>query len=74
MANKATETKTATTARGRQLQATVSQDIYDAYEEFHWEARKNTVDIVRDALEDYGVAKGFLVRDEEGKAIPAPKA
>jgi hypothetical protein len=73
MATKATETKTEST-RGRQLQATVSQDIYDAYEEFHWEARKNTVDIVRDALVDYGVAKGFLTVNEDGDAVPTPKA
>jgi len=71
---KATETAPVSSARGRQLQATVSQDIYDAFEEFHWEARKNTVDIVRDALIDYGVAKGFLSSDDEGNVTRVVKA
>jgi hypothetical protein len=72
---KATETAEKTTpARGRQLQATVSQDIYDAYEEYHWEARKNTVDIVRDALIEFGVARGFLTTDGEGNTVATPKA
>lgn len=70
---KATETKTEST-RGRQLQATVSQDIYDAYTEYHWEAKKETVDVVRDALIEHGVSKGFLIINEDGDAVPTPKA
>lgn len=70
---KATETKTET-ARGRQLQATVSQDIYDAYEEYHWDARKPTVDVVREALVEHGISKGFLTRDEEGNVAAVKKA
>lgn len=71
---KATETSTAVTpARGRQLQATVTQDIYDAYNEYHWEARKDVVDLVRDALHDYGVKNGFLTTDAEGNVTVTPK-
>lgn len=73
MARQASETKT-TPARGRQLQATVSQDVYDAYTEYHWEAKKETVDVVRDALIEHGVAKGFLTINDEGEAVPTPKA
>ena len=68
---KATETKSETPARGRQLQATVSQEIYDAYEEFHWTARKPVVDLVRDALIEHGVRQGFLSRDEAGNVTVA---
>ena len=72
---KATEkTETATSARGRQLQATVAQDVYDAYNEYHWEARKDVVDLVRDALIEYGVKHGFLSTDEEGNVTVTPKA
>ena len=64
---KATETQAETTsARGRQLQATVPQDVYDAFEEFHWTARKPVVDIVRDALIEKGVKEGFLSVDGDG--------
>jgi len=69
---KATETKTPT--RGRQLQATVTQDIYDAYNDYHWEAKKETVDVVRDALIEHGVSKGFLTVNEDGEVVPTPKA
>lgn len=65
-----TETVKTTPARGRQLQATVSQDVYDAYEEYHWEARKNTVDIVRDALIAFGVSNNFLTLNAEGETVP----
>lgn len=73
MATKATDNKAAST-RGKQLQATVTNEVHDAFEEYHWEARKNTVDLVRDALHDYGVAKGFLIVSEDGEVIPTPKA
>lgn len=67
MAKQATETETATAStRGRQLQATVPQDVYDAYHEYHWTARKETVDVVRDALIEYGVKNGFLAVGEDG--------
>ena len=72
MANKATE-KTVT-ARGKQLQATVSTEVYDAYQEHHWEARKDTVDLVRDALHEFGVNHGFLTVDENGETVPVVKA
>lgn len=71
MATKATE-KT-TTARGKQLQATVSTEVHDAYVEHHWEARKDTVDLVRDALHEYGINHGFLVTNEEGVVVPKEK-
>lgn len=71
---KATETNTAvTSARGRQLQATVAQDVYDAFNEYHWEARKDVVDLVRDALIEFGVKNGFLVIDAEGNVSVTPK-
>ena len=72
---KATETTpTASTTRGRQLQATVAQDVYDAYNEYHWEARKDVVDLVRDALIEYGVKNGFLATDDEGNVTVVAKA
>jgi hypothetical protein len=71
---KATETTPVSSARGRQLQATVAQDVYDAYNEYHWEARKDVVDLVRDALIEFGVKNGFLVSDEEGNVTATPKA
>jgi hypothetical protein len=71
---KATETTTAATARGKQLQATVSADVYDAFQDFHWSAKKETVDLVRDALHEYGVKHGFLTTDAEGNTVPTPKA
>lgn len=75
MVKQATETETATaSSRGRQLQATVPQDVYDAYHEYHWTARKETVDVVRDALIKYGVDNGFLVIDAEGNPSAAAKA
>jgi len=68
MAPKATETvETATTSKGRQLQATVSQEVYDAYDAHHWDARKNVVDLVREALIEFGQRKGFL--DADGKPV-----
>jgi len=70
---KATETPAVSSARGRQLQATVAQDIYDAFNDYHWEARKDLVDLVRDALLEYGVANGFLSIDEQGN-VTAVKA
>lgn len=72
MAEKATEKATAASTRGKQLQATVSSDVYDAYEDYHWEARKNTVDIVRDALHEYGVKRGFLITGADGEVTRAP--
>lgn len=70
---KATETPV-TSARGRQLQATVAQDVYDAYNEYHWEARKDVVDLVRDALIEFGVKNGFLTVDADGNVSVTPKA
>ena len=61
-------------ARGRQLQATVTQDIYDAYVDYHWEAKKETVDVVRDAIVEHGVKLGFLTRDADGNVSATPKA
>jgi len=69
---KATEAVT-TSARGRQLQATVAQDVYDAFNEYHWEARKDVVDLVRDALIEFGLKNGFLSADEEGNVTAAVK-
>ena len=73
MAKATTETTTAS-ARGKQLQATVSGDVYDAFQDYHWEAKKETVDIVRDALHGYGIEKGFLTIDAEGNVVPVNKA
>jgi len=71
---KATETNTVvSSARGRQLQATVSQDIYDAYVDYHWEAKKETVDVVRDAIVEHGVSLGFLTRDADGNVSATAK-
>jgi len=70
---KATDTKTVST-RGKQLQATVTNEVHDAYEEYHWEARKNTVDLVREAIIEFGVKRGFLTIGEDGEAVPTPKA
>lgn len=70
---KATET-TVTASKGKQLQATVSPEVYDAYDAHHWDARKNVVDLVRDALHEYGVKNGFLTVSEDGSVIPTPKA
>lgn len=70
---KATETNT-TSARGKQLQATVTLEVHDAFVEHHWEAKKETVDVVRDALHEYGVQKGFLTVNEDGVVVPTPKA
>jgi hypothetical protein len=67
-------TETTATARGRQLQATVPQDVYDAYNEYHWEARKDVVDVVREALIKYGVEKGFLSIDADGNPSAVAKA
>lgn len=70
---KATADKTAST-RGKQLQATVTNEVHDAFVDYHWEAKKETVDIVRDALHEYGVKHGFLTVNEEGVVVPTPKA
>ena len=69
---KAPET-TVVSARGRQLQATVTQDIYDAYVDYHWEAKKETVDVVRDAIVEHGVSLGFLTRDADGNVSATAK-
>lgn len=67
MATKATPV---VSTKGKQLQATVPQDVYDAFDEHHWEKRADLVDVVRTALIQYGQREGFL--NEEGK--PAVKA
>lgn len=72
--NQATETTATASAKGRQLQATVPLDVYNAFDEHHWEAKKETVDCVREALIDYGVKHGFLTVDEDGKASAVVKA
>ena len=74
MAPKATETATVTAPKGRQLQATVPLDVYNAFDDYHWSAKKETVDLVREALIEFGVNRGFLTVDEDGKASPAVKA
>jgi hypothetical protein len=56
--------------KGKQLQATVPQDVWDAFDEHHWEKRTDLVDIVRTALVEYGQRQGFL--NEEGKPNPKP--
>jgi len=70
--NKATETAPAAT-KGRQLQATVPLDVYNAFDEHHWAAKKEVVDLVREALIEFGVRNGFLTVDEDGKASAAVK-
>lgn len=74
MAPKATETADNKTSKGKQLQATVSPEVYDAYDAHHWDARKNVVDLVRDALHEYGVKNGFLTVSEDGTVVPTVKA
>lgn len=64
MAPKATVSES---TKGKQLQATVPQDVWDAFDEHHWEKRTDLVDIVRTALTEYGQREGFL--NEEGKPV-----
>lgn len=54
-------------ARGKQLQATVSQEVYAAFDEHHWDARKPLVDVTRQALIEYGQRNGFL--DQDGNPV-----
>lgn len=75
MARQATaEATEAKTLKGKQLQATVSPDVYEAFVSYHWEAKKETVDLVRDALHDFGVKNGFLTVSEDGTVVPTTKA
>lgn len=64
MATKATPVES---TKGKQLQATVPQDVWDAFDAHHWEKRAELADVVRSALYQYGQREGFL--NEEGKPV-----
>lgn len=57
----------ATKVPGKQISATVPADVFEAFDDAHWDLRKPVVDIVRDAIYAYGKTLGIL--DADGKPV-----
>lgn len=48
------------------ISTTISRDLYDYVNDTHWRERRSVASIVREAIRDWAVARGYGTVDAQG--------